>query len=182
VKGEDVTPEEPYVNDTNPTPAVLRRTFSTFPSGVVALCGTDPDGNTVGMAISAFIPVSLDPPLIGVAVQNSSRTWEVLRGLPALGVSVLAASQESTARQLAAREGDRFTGIDLGNLTEGGAAFLADSVSRFDCVMESETPAGDHTMVLLRIRAISQSFDVTPLVFHQSAFVALSPLGEADIA
>jgi flavin reductase (DIM6/NTAB) family NADH-FMN oxidoreductase RutF len=133
------------------------------------------------MAISAFIPVSLEPPLIGVAVQNTSRTWAVLRDLPSLGVSVLAADQQLEARQLAAREGNRFTGIDLGNLTEGGAVFLADSVSRFDCVPESETPAGDHSMVLLRIRAVSLSYDVTPLVFHQSSFVSLSPLGEADI-
>lgn len=177
-----MTRNDPYVNDTNPTPHSLRRTFGTFPSGVVALCGTTPAGETVGMAVSAFVPVSLDPPLIGVAVQNTSRTWAVLRELGALGVSVLASNQGSTARQLAARDGDRFTGIDLGNLTEGGAVFLADSVSRFDCVLESETPAGDHTMVLLRIRALSQSLDVSPLVFHESAFVALSPLGEADIA
>ncbi|MFI5953926.1 flavin reductase family protein [Cryptosporangium sp. NPDC051539] len=170
-----------YVNDTHPTPDVLRRTFSTFPSGVVAVCGTTPDGETVGMTVSAFVPVSLDPPLIGVAIQRSSRTWAVLRELPSLGVSVLAADQHLEARQLAAREGNRFTGIDLGNLTEGGAVFLTNSVSRFDCVPESETPAGDHTMVLLRIRALSVSADVTPLVFHDSAFATLSPLGEADI-
>ena len=176
-----MTRETPYVNDTHPTPEVLRRTFSTFPSGVVALCGTTSGGETIGMAISAFIPVSLDPPLIGVAVQNSSRTWQVLRELPALGVSVLAADQHHEARQLAAREGNRFTGIDLGNLTEGGAVFLANSVSRFDCVPESETPAGDHSMVLLRIRALSVTHDVAPLVFHESAFATLSPLGESDI-
>ncbi|WP_020121974.1 flavin reductase family protein [Streptomyces canus] len=176
-----MTRDTPYINDTHPTPEVLRRTFGTFPSGVVALCGTTPEGETVGMAISAFIPVSLDPPLIGVATQNSSRTWAVLRELPSLGVSVLASDQQLEARQLAAREGDRFTNIDLGNVTEGGAVFLANSVSRFDCVLESETPAGDHTMVLLRIRALSLSYDVPPLVFHESAFATLSPLGEADI-
>ena len=173
--------DTPYVNDIDPTPEALRRIFGTFPSGVVAMCGTTPGGETVGMAISAFIPVSLDPPLIGVAVQNSSRTWAVLRELPSLGVSVLAADQQIEARQLAAREGNRFSGIDLGNLTEGGAVFLTNSVSRFDCVHESEMPAGDHTMALLRIRAVSQSLDVAPLVFHESAFVTLSPLGEADI-
>lgn len=177
-----MTRDTPYVNDTHPTPDVLRRTFGTFPSGVVALCGTTPEGETVGMAISAFVPVSLEPPLIGVAIQNNSRTWAVLRTLPALGVSVLAADQHIEARQLAAREGNRFTNIDLGNLTEGGAVFLADSVSRFDCVPESETPAGDHSMVLLRIRAVSLSYDVVPLVFHESGFATLSRLGEADIA
>ncbi|GAB7004785.1 flavin reductase family protein [Nocardioides sp. AN3] len=176
-----MTRNTPYYNDTHPTPEVLRRHFGAFPSGVVALCGTTPDGETVGMAISAFIPVSLDPPLIGVAVQNSSRTWAVLRDLSSLGVSVLAADQQLEARQLAARDGNRFTGIDLGNVTEGGAVFLANSVSRFDCVPESEIPAGDHSFVLLRIRAVSLSHDVAPLVFHQSAFVTLSPLGEADI-
>lgn len=176
-----MTRDTPYVNDTHPTPEVLRRTFGTFPSGVVALCGTTPDGETLGMAISAFIPVSLDPPLIGVAVQNTSRTWAALRTLPSLGVSVLAADQLLEARQLAAREGNRFTGIDLGNVTEGGAAFLANSVSRFDCVPDSEMPAGDHVLVLLRIRAVSLSYDVAPLVFHQSSFASLSPLGEADI-
>lgn len=177
-----MTRDTPYVNDTHPTPEVLRSIFGTFPTGVVALCGTTEEGETVGMAISAFVPVSLDPPLIGVAVQNTSRTWQVLRRLPSLGVSVLAADQQVEARQLAAKDGNRFTGIDLGNVTEGGAVFLADSVSRFDCVPEAEMPAGDHSMVLLRIRAVSLSQGVAPLVFHKSAFATLSPFGETEIA
>ena len=176
-----MTRDAEYINDTAPNGESLRRAFSTFPSGVVAICGTTPEGERIGMAVSAFVPVSLDPPLIGVSIQNSSRTWALLRELPALGVSVLASDQQLEARQLAAREGDRFTGIDLGNVTEGGAVFLANSVSRFDCVPESEFPAGDHSMALLRIRALSQSLSVMPLVFHQSSFVTLSPLGEMDL-
>ena len=52
----------------------LRRAFANFPSGVVAVCA-EVDGVPHGLAVSTFVPVSLDPPLVSFCVQNSSSTW-----------------------------------------------------------------------------------------------------------
>jgi flavin reductase (DIM6/NTAB) family NADH-FMN oxidoreductase RutF len=67
-------------------PSLLRQAFGCFPSGVLALSGVRADGTPVGMAVSAFVPVSLDPPLVQVCIQRSSTTWPLLRELPRLGL------------------------------------------------------------------------------------------------
>jgi len=99
---------------------VLRRAFACFPTGVTAVCALV-DGQAVGMAASSFTSVSLDPPLVSVCVQNSSSTWRKLSPMSRLGVSVLSAGHENASRQLAAKTGDRFSGIDW-QASTGGAA------------------------------------------------------------
>lgn len=47
--------------------AGLRRVFAHFPSGVVAV-SAEVDGEPRGMAVSTFVPVSLDPPLVSFCV------------------------------------------------------------------------------------------------------------------
>ena len=50
----------------------IRQAFYNFPSGVAAICAVV-DGVPKGLAASSFtVGVSLEPPLVSVAVQNSS--------------------------------------------------------------------------------------------------------------
>jgi flavin reductase (DIM6/NTAB) family NADH-FMN oxidoreductase RutF len=39
-----------------------------------------------------------------------------------------------------------------------------------ESAIEQEVPAGDHTIVVLRIHEITVHDDVAPIVFHRSAF------------
>lgn len=149
----------------------LRTVFGSYPTGVVAVCGMVA-GERVGMAMSTFVPVSLDPPLVGVCVQRTSRTWPLLRLAERLGISVLAHHHEDAARALAARSGDRFAGIDLE--FGDGTVHVAGSTARLVCTVESEVDAGDHFFVVLRVHTASLTAGTEPLVFHRSAFVDLT--------
>jgi flavin reductase (DIM6/NTAB) family NADH-FMN oxidoreductase RutF len=151
---------------------VLRRAFSCFPSGVTAVCGLV-DGEPVGMAASSFTSVSLDPPLVLVCVANESATWERLRTVGRLGVSILSADHHVVCRQLAARQGDRFAGVQW-TLTDSGALILDGASAWLDCEIHEEVPAGDHLVVLLRIHALEADPAVAPLVFHSSGFRQLA--------
>ncbi|WP_432842313.1 flavin reductase family protein [Dactylosporangium sp. CA-092794] len=160
--------------------ASLRTAFGTVPSGVVAVCGVDAAGTRTGMAVSTFIPVSLDPPLVGLSVQVSSRTWPVLRAMPALGISVLSSGHGPAARQLAAREGDRFVGLTT-HIADSGAVYIDGAPTRFECSIEQEVPAGDHLLVTLRVHSITVDLDAAPLIFHRSAFAGVVPLSGAGL-
>ncbi|WP_031469030.1 flavin reductase family protein [Sciscionella sediminilitoris] len=156
--------------------ALLRRAFGAFPSGVIAMSALH-DGAPAGMAVSSFTSVSLQPPLISVCVQNSSATWPRLRGSRRLGISVLAEEQDQACRALSSKDGDRFTGVTW-SASGDEAVFVVGAAALYDCSIHEELPAGDHTIVLLRVHRLATAPDTAPLVFHGSRFRRLDDSGE----
>jgi flavin reductase (DIM6/NTAB) family NADH-FMN oxidoreductase RutF len=147
----------------------LRNAFSKFPTGVVAVCGFD-GAEPVGMAVSAFMPVSLDPPLLSVCIQKSSSTWPRLARLDALGVSVLSRDQKGHAQRLASKEADRFAGVPI-TVRPSGAVVLEDTHAWFDCSIDAAHDAGDHYIVVLAIDDIwVEDAAEDPMVFFSSRF------------
>ena len=161
VKMESMSP-------TNLSPSTLREAFGHFPTGVIAIAA-EVDGARVGLAASTFVPVSLEPPLVSFCVQNTSETWPKLRGLPYLGISVLGEAHDEVVRTLAAKTGDRFAGLQTVS-TESGAVFVEGTSVWLESSIEQLIPAGDHTIVILRVSDITVHPDVPPIVFHRSTF------------
>ena len=148
--------------------ASLRRAFANFPSGVVAVCA-QVDGVSHGLAMSTFVPVSLDPPLVSFCVQNSSSTWPRLSEASHLGLSLLGTGQQQVARSLSSRNGDRFAGLEL-HRGSGTAVFIQGASAWVEGTPEAQVPAGDHTVVILRIHRLTTSAASEPLIFHGSEF------------
>ncbi|OBK20696.1 flavin reductase family protein [Mycobacterium asiaticum] len=155
-------------SNNNLTPLSLREAFGHFPSGVVAIAA-EVDGAREGLAASTFVPVSLEPPLVSFCVQNTSTTWPKLKGVPTLGISVLGETHDEAARTLAAKTGDRFAGLETVS-SETGAVFIKGTALWLESAIEQMIPAGDHTIVVLRVSEVTVDAEVTPIVFHRSAF------------
>ena len=127
------------------------------------------DGVRVGLAASTFVPVSLNPPLVSFCIQNASETWPRIKDLPMLGISVLSEAHDVAARTLAAKTGDRFAGLETVS-SDAGAVFVKGTSVWLESAIEQEVPAGDHTIVILRIHDVTVHDDVPPIVFHRSGF------------
>ena len=148
------------------TPLSLREAFGHFPTGVVAIAA-QVDGVRVGLAASTFVPVSLEPPLVSFCVQNTSETWPKLKGLPMLGISVLGEAHDAAVRTLAAKTGDRFAGLETVS-NESGAVFIKGTSLWLESAIEQLVPAGDHTIVVLRVNHLQVDPEIAPIVFHRS--------------
>jgi flavin reductase (DIM6/NTAB) family NADH-FMN oxidoreductase RutF len=153
---------------TNLSPAALRNAYGYFPSGVVAIA-PELQGTKIGLAVSTFVPVSLEPPLVSICVQNSSTTWPILRKAKSLGISLLAESHGATARALAAKTSDRFAELRPVSL-DGGATFLEGATIWIQSTIDKSVLAGDHTIVVLRVLSLTVQDQVDPIVFHRSTF------------
>jgi len=157
------------VNSTSKlTPSTLREAFGHFPSGVVAIAA-EVDGVREGLAASTFVPVSLEPPLVSFCVQNTSTTWPKLKGVRMLGISVLGEAHDEAARTLAAKTGDRFAGLETVS-NASGAVFIQGTGLWLESAIEQLIPAGDHTIVVLRVNEVCVDAEVAPIVFHRSTF------------
>lgn len=166
---DDARVSEPVESGPGPS---LRRAFSMFPTGVVAMCALDGSG-PVGMTINSFTSVSLDPPLVSVCVARRSFTWSRLSRLPRIGLSVLGAGQEWLSRQLSARHGDRFSGLDF-EVRSGNSLFIPGATLWLDCTIRDRLDGGDHEIVVLEVAEATTFPDIGPLVFHQSKYLSLA--------
>lgn len=149
-------------------PLALRAAFGCFPSGVIAVSALDVADRPVGMAASAFVALSLDPPLVAISIQRTSTSWPRLRQIERLGLSVLGQHQESVCTRLSGK-GDRFGAIEW-MPTATGAVLIGSASAWLECALLDEVSAGDHTLAILQIHRLSTDPAVAPLVFHASRF------------
>jgi flavin reductase (DIM6/NTAB) family NADH-FMN oxidoreductase RutF len=131
--------------------------LSAWPGAVTLL--TIADGrDDIGTTVSAFCPVSADPPLVLVSLTADSYPAEVLERLDPFAVTVLAAGQRMLAGRFAAagRPGARLLldGVShrRGELT--GALIPDGGLAAFECAVSSRLSAGDHLLLISRVLAV----------------------------
>ncbi|MCM8747821.1 flavin reductase family protein [Thermomicrobiaceae bacterium CFH 74404] len=142
-------------------PREFRRTLGRFATGVTVI--TTVSGATVhGMTANAFMSVSLDPPLVTVAVDHRARMHRLLEETGRYGVSILAENQELLARHFGGRpqvsEEPRFEWQHGLPLIEGAVAHLV-------CRIVQAVPAGDHTLFIGQVEHLDCR-DGAPLLFY----------------
>lgn len=153
----------------------LRKAFSQYPTGVVALAATIDDEDHVMVASSFMTGISLDPPLVSVAVQKKSSTWSLLKDAKYLGVSFLGQHQDELCRQLSSKDKNlRWDGVSR-KYSANGALRLHDCATWLECSIYAEYEAGDHKMVLLEVNRLEVCNEVEPLIFYCSGFRQLMP-------
>ncbi|GED97781.1 flavin reductase family protein [Gordonia crocea] len=158
-------------------PSQLRRAFAHFPSGLVAVAALGPDG-PVGLLVSSFTSVSLDPPLASVNIGRSSSTLPHLQRQTHWGISVLGRDQVGVADNFRRPSDERFA--DLGwSSTIDGAVHLHGAAAGFTTKLDRLIPAGDHSIALLEVLDHFAADDATPLVFHRSRIRQIDSEGAA---
>ncbi|MEV7414594.1 flavin reductase family protein [Streptomyces sp. NPDC089919] len=143
-----------------------------------ALTDDGPRGEDVGMTATAFMSVSLDPPLVLVSLREGSRMDDLLAEQPLWGVSLLAESQRQVAGRFAmkGRISDRLLFADLPS-TRGevcGAPLMDGALATLECRTESRVPAGDHTLVVGRVlTAALPAGEGAPLTYFRGKYRTL---------
>ena len=126
-------------------------------AGVTLL--TVADGrDDIGTTVSAFCPVSTDPPLVLVSLIDSSYPAEVLGRLDTFAVTLLSAGQRHLAGRFAAagRPGARLllSGVAHHRGAASGALIADDGLAALECQVTRRVPAGDHLLLVAGVLAV----------------------------
>jgi 3-hydroxy-9,10-secoandrosta-1,3,5(10)-triene-9,17-dione monooxygenase reductase component len=135
-----------------PVVADLRQVFLDLPQPVAVVTCRSPSGEAVGMTVSSLTSVSLAPPLVLFCPTVTSRAWAAAREHGSFAVNILGHRQGVLAMRFAG-PGDRFAGLRT-LPTDDGIPALADALTVLVCDLRDEHPAGDHTVVIGRVRAV----------------------------
>ena len=138
------------------------------PAPVAVVTGRDRAGAPLGLTVSSFTSISLEPPLALISVGLASITWRRLAASGRFAVNLLAADQEQLARRFAAA-GARFEGVEWEH-SPTGLPVLADAYAVAELAIFARHEAGDHEIVIgrpLRARVLEPR---PPLIHHRSGY------------
>ena len=167
-------------------PGHFREVLGQYPTGVVVVTASDPSsGEPIGMTVGSFTSVSLDPPLIAFLPSKNSSSWKALRESGGrFCVYVLRADQEELCRAVATRKNDKFADFDW-RRSPSGNPVLDGAVVWIDCVTEQIHDAGDHDIVVGRVRDLDLGAPGHPLLFFRGGYGSFTPLslaaGDSDL-
>lgn len=151
-------------------PRALRDCCGRFATGVTVVTTRTPEG-VHGMTVSAFMSVSLDPPLICICVDNRSKMLPKVRASGQFVVNVLSETMRDHALHFAGRPNEALTDLfrdlqGLPVLRGAGAIIVADVVQQVE--------AGDHVLLVGHVRYLDSDAAAKPLLYHAGQFGSIA--------
>ena len=140
-----------------------------FATGVTVVTTLDADGLPCGMTANSFASVSLDPPLISVAVDHTATIYPAMLAGERFTVNILDAGQEVLSRRFAAGLDDRFDGVPW-RRSRDDQVIMAETLAHLCCDKWAEVPAGDHTIFIGRVADGGANEAGRPLVHYRGEY------------
>ncbi|ULH14794.1 flavin reductase family protein [Deinococcus sp. KNUC1210] len=146
-------------------PHEFRETLGRFVSGVTVVTAAH-DGERRGMTASAFVSVSLTPPLILVSVDRGATMHARLLEVERFGVNVLSTQQRELSRHFAGRPD---AGLNVPWMDHEGLPLIGGAVAQLVCRKVEAHEAGDHTLFIGEVE-YSRYTDDDPLVYFRGQY------------
>jgi flavin reductase (DIM6/NTAB) family NADH-FMN oxidoreductase RutF len=152
--------------------AQFRKAMGAFATGVTIIT-VDLEGEVHGMTANAFASVSLDPMLVLVCVDHSTRTHAHLHTKKRFGVNVLCEDQRGISEYYARPErshedAESEAGAHF-DRTSHGTPVLHGALAYLECRLHSAQNAGDHTIFIAEVEEVVVN-DGDPLLFFRGKY------------
>jgi flavin reductase (DIM6/NTAB) family NADH-FMN oxidoreductase RutF len=148
----------------------LKQAMRSYPQGVTVVTVMAEDG-PVGLTVSSFTSVSLDPPLVLISIAKSSGLYALFRDAGAFAVNFLADDQKTVSDRFAGRTGEkhRFDGI---RFTKGmtGSPVISGSRAVLECKAWQRFEGGDHSILVGEVVVAKTLNSKKPLVYYSQQY------------
>jgi 3-hydroxy-9,10-secoandrosta-1,3,5(10)-triene-9,17-dione monooxygenase reductase component len=151
----------------------FRDVLGHFCSGLTVIAAVV-DGQPVGMTCQSFFSVSIDPPLVAMCLGKKSRTFPEIQRVGSLAVTVLSDDQQVISDTLSVSSDDKWLGVSWTPGLVTGHPILEGSLAALECDLERVVDAGDHVLVIGRVRHLSCDSSRSPLLFYRGNYRQLS--------
>jgi flavin reductase (DIM6/NTAB) family NADH-FMN oxidoreductase RutF len=148
-----------------------RQILGHFATGVTVVT-TDGEAGSHGMTANAFASLSLNPPLILVAVDKRAMMLDFLTKNRCFAVNILRLDQEDLSRRFATSGPKDFSDLNVTTVSTG-SPILVDAIAFLDCRVYDILPGGDHEIFVGEILA-GEYRGGDPLVYYAGRYRRLA--------
>ncbi|MEV5843542.1 flavin reductase family protein [Streptomyces sp. NPDC051985] len=165
MKANDLSFPWPVVRD-HVSGEVFRRVMGSVCTPVAVATGFA-ENRPHGTTVSSFSALSLEPPMVLVALDRGSSLLAVLQRTHRFGLNILGADQQNLAMKFAVKGEDKFAGVPWRD--DRGLPRLIDVAGWMVCEATRFVDGGDHVVAM---GTVSSAFcrDTAPLTYHRRAF------------
>lgn len=147
----------------------FRAALGRFASGVTVITTIDKKENRpIGITVSAFCSVSLEPPLILICIEKGAYIHDFLKTFGVFGVNILAEEQAKLSNLFASRNPDMFKEVSY-RISELTLPLLNDVLVNMECRTVQSYEGGDHTIFIGEVIS-SQTNDINPLLYFHGGY------------
>lgn len=165
-------------------PGFFRKVMGHFVTGVSVVTTFDGD-RPQGITVNALSSVSLEPPLVMIALDRRRFITPTVRAAGRYAVNVLAEDQQEIS--------DCFAGADVTpgrpdfcgarwHEGETGLPLIDGAIATLECTVVETFSAGDHDLFIGRVDALgSQADHPQPLLFYRRRYLRIERASEAAV-
>lgn len=159
--------------------ARFRQTLAQFATGVAVVTACNADGSPIGMTMTSFNSLSLDPPLILFSVARRALSLSAMLDAKGYAINVLARRQEHLSNQFARSLGDKWRNVEY-ETGHAQAPLLGGVLAHFECDPYASHDGGDHVLFIGRVVQFKTLEESDPLVFFRGKYYSLSSHDSAE--
>jgi flavin reductase (NADH) len=145
----------------------FREALSHWASGV-AIVACRFQQRVVATTVSAFMSLSLEPPLVLLALGANANILPFLKTGEVFGISILSASQ----RRLATIYADSFP-VGRDPFSTEGVPVVDNALVALSCIVNESRPGGDHTVIIAGVQHIAFGAAEQPLIRYNRGYHGL---------
>jgi flavin reductase (DIM6/NTAB) family NADH-FMN oxidoreductase RutF len=152
------------------TDVSFRRSLGEFATGVAVITAQGEGDRLIGMTMSSFNSVSVDPPLVLFSVDRKANSLPAMLAAEGFAVNVLAREQEAISNRFARAMSDKWSEVQR----TGGhakAPLIAGALAHFECEPYANYDGGDHVIFVVRVlRHSVRAGAPAPLIFFRGRY------------
>jgi len=163
-------------------PRTFRRSLGEFATGVAVITAQGSGEELIGMTMSSFNSVSIEPPLVLFSVDRRANSLPAMLEAKGFAVNVLAREQEDISNRFARALSDKWSAVKRA-VGYAQAPLITGALAHFECAPYANYDGGDHVIFVVRVvRHAVRAGNPAPLIFFRGRYCDLVDESEREPA
>ncbi|CAM5192988.1 Flavin reductase (DIM6/NTAB) family NADH-FMN oxidoreductase RutF/DNA-binding MarR family transcriptional regulator OS=Castellaniella defragrans OX=75697 GN=HNR28_001201 PE=3 SV=1 [Castellaniella defragrans] len=148
----------------------FRRSLGEFATGVAVVTAHGKGDDLIGMTMSSFNSVSVDPPLVLFSVDRKALSLPAMLEAKGFAINVLARAQEAISNKFARALSNKWDKVKI-SVGHAEAPLISGSLAHFECEPYANYDGGDHVIFVVRVVKHTIHPDgPAPLIFFRGRY------------